>query len=30
MRREQVEREGDGPIEERFRRWSIRRPQRRN
>lgn len=28
QRREQVEKEGDKPIEERFRRWSIRRPPR--
>jgi LmbE family N-acetylglucosaminyl deacetylase len=28
MRREQVEKEGEKPIEERFRRWSIRRPPR--
>ncbi len=28
MREEQVEREGQKPIEERFRRWSIRRPPR--
>ena len=26
IRKEQVEREGDSPIEERFRRWSLRRP----
>lgn len=30
QRREQVEKEGDGPILERFRRWSIRRPQPRS
>lgn len=29
MRQEQVAREGEKPIEERFRRWSIRRPPRR-
>ncbi|MGI8925439.1 MAG: PIG-L deacetylase family protein [Tepidiformaceae bacterium] len=28
MRKEQVERDGEKPIEERFRRWSIRRPPR--
>jgi LmbE family N-acetylglucosaminyl deacetylase len=28
LRREQVEKEGEKPIEERFRRWSIRRPPR--
>lgn len=28
QRREQVEREGEKPIEEKFRRWSIRRPAR--
>lgn len=28
MREEQVKREGEKPIEERFRRWSIRRPPR--
>lgn len=28
VRAEQVEREGEKPIEERFRRWSIRRPAR--
>jgi LmbE family N-acetylglucosaminyl deacetylase len=28
QRREQVERDGDKPIEERFRRWSISRPPR--
>jgi LmbE family N-acetylglucosaminyl deacetylase len=28
MRAEQVEKEGEKPVEERFRRWSIRRPQR--
>jgi LmbE family N-acetylglucosaminyl deacetylase len=28
MRREQVEKEGEKPIEESFRRWSIRRPAR--
>jgi len=27
QRQEQIEKEGDGPILERFRRWSIRRPQ---
>ncbi len=29
VRAEQVEKEGDKPIEERFRRWSIRRPTRK-
>ncbi|OAI39349.1 hypothetical protein AYO38_07810 [bacterium SCGC AG-212-C10] len=29
VRQEQVEKEGDKPIEERFRRWSIRRPVRK-
>jgi LmbE family N-acetylglucosaminyl deacetylase len=28
QRREQVEKEGEKPIEEKFRRWSIRRPPR--
>jgi LmbE family N-acetylglucosaminyl deacetylase len=28
MRQEQVAKEGEKPIEEKFRRWSIRRPQR--
>ncbi len=28
QRQEQVEKEGEKPIEERFRRWSIRRPMR--
>ncbi|MFN0096145.1 MAG: PIG-L deacetylase family protein [Dehalococcoidia bacterium] len=28
QRREQVEKDGEKPIEERFRRWSIRRPPR--
>ncbi len=28
QRKEQVERDGEKPIEERFRRWSIRRPMR--
>ena len=27
MRREQIDKEGDKPVEERFRRWSIRRAQ---
>ena len=30
QRREQVEKEGEKPITERFRRWSIRRPMRKD